>query len=140
MHPHIHTYTHAHTHTHTHPHPSTHTLTRSHAHTHARTHFPTMLLFRSMKITIPVLFIQFYNSCFKFTIACILNKCLIHVKLLPFNFFHCSFCAVEHGLQVTDLGLMLYDNGATITRTNTCRQHTSKAVTCAMCMHAWLYH
>ena len=34
-----------------------------------------------------------------------------------------------------DLGFILYDNGATITRTNTCRQHTSKAVTCAMCMH-----
>ena len=60
---------------------------------------------------------------------------LIHVKLLPFNFFHSFFCAVEHGLQVTDLGLILYDNGATITRTNICRQHASKAVTCAMCMH-----
>ena len=46
-------------------------------------------------------------------------------------------------MQVTDLGLILYDNGATITRTNTCRQHTSKAVTCAMCMHGCItecYH
>ena len=88
-----------------------------------------------MKITIHVLLMQFYNSCVEFTIVYILNECLIHIKPLPFNFFHSSFCAVKHGLQVTDLGLILYDNRVTITRTNTCRQHTSKAVTCAMCMH-----
>ena len=40
-----------------------------------------------------------------------MNECLINVKLLPFNFFHSSFSAVEHGLQVTDVGLILYNNG-----------------------------
>ena len=78
---------------------------------------------------------QFFTRV-EFTIAYfIVNKCLIHDKLLPFNFFHSSFCAVEHGLQVTDLSLILYDNGATITRTNPWQQHTSNGVTGAMCMH-----
>ena len=67
-----------------------------------------------------------------------MSKCLIHVKRLPFNFFHSSFYVVEHGLQVIDLGLVLYDNGKTITRSNTCRQHTSNGVTCAMYMHGYI--